>query len=133
MSHHRETVTADGGAPHAAGPHPHAVVSNGLVYCSGQVHIDPASGELIAGDGSETGRACASTTWPRWPGRPRCALEDAVRIAIYVTDISTFKDVNEAYGAYFPVRSARPHHGRCRRAPHGRRRSRWTPSSALPD
>ena len=44
MSHHRETVTADG-APKAAGPYSHAVKSNGQLFMSGQVHLDPATGE----------------------------------------------------------------------------------------
>ena len=39
MSHHRKTVTATG-APEAVGPYSHAVVSNGLVFCSGQVPLD---------------------------------------------------------------------------------------------
>ena len=92
MSHHRETVTAVG-APQAAGPYSHAVKSNGLVFLSGQTPTDPDTGKLVEGSIGDQTRRCP----------------DAVRMGIYVTDISTFKHVNEAYGAYFendpPARS----------------------------
>jgi 2-iminobutanoate/2-iminopropanoate deaminase len=100
MSHHRETVTADG-APHAAGPYSHAVVSAGLVFCSGQVPIDPATGEFVGGSIGDQARRCLENL-AAVAKAAGVGLEDAVRISIYVTDISTFKDVNEAYGAFFP-------------------------------
>lgn len=100
MSHHRETITA-AGAPHAAGPYSHAVVSNGLVFISGQVPIDPDTGEPVGGSiGDQAGRCLDNLAVIA--GAAGAGLEDAVRIAIYVTDISTFKDVNEAYARYFP-------------------------------
>ena len=99
MSHHRKTVTASG-APDAAGPYSHAVVSNGLVFCSGQVHADPASGQLVEGSiGEQTQRCLENLSVVAAAAGAR--LADAVRMGIYVTDVSTFKDVNEAYGAYF--------------------------------
>ena len=99
MSHHRETVTAEG-APHAAGPYSHAVKSGGLVFCSGQVPIDPATGALVEGSIGDQARQCLENL------KTVCAqagvtLADAVRMSIYVTDISQFAHVNEAYGAYF--------------------------------
>jgi len=100
MSHHRETVTAQG-APHAAGPYSHAVVSNGLVFCSGQTPLDPDTGELASGSIGAQARRCLDNL-AVVAAAAGAGLEDAVRIAIYVTDISTFKDVNEAYAAYFP-------------------------------
>jgi 2-iminobutanoate/2-iminopropanoate deaminase len=100
MSHHRETVTAQG-APHAAGPYSHAVVSNGLVFCSGQTPLDPETGTLVEGSIGDQARRCLDNL-AVVAAAAGAGLEDAVRIAIYVTDISTFKDVNEAYAAYFP-------------------------------
>ena len=107
MSHHRKTVTATG-APDAAGPYSHAVVSNGLVFCSGQVHTDPATGQLVEGSiGEQTERCLENLSVVAAAAGAR--LADAVRMGIYVTDMQTFKDVNEAYGAYFetdpPARS----------------------------
>ena len=49
MSHHREVVTAIG-APAAVGPYSHAVRSRGLLFCSGQIPLDPESGELVGED-----------------------------------------------------------------------------------
>ena len=99
MSHHRETVTA-AGAPAAAGPYSHAVKSGGLVFLSGQVPIDPDSGGLVEGDvGAQTSRCLDNLAVVA--AAAGATLADAVRCGIYVTDISTFKQVNEAYGAYF--------------------------------
>jgi 2-iminobutanoate/2-iminopropanoate deaminase len=107
MSHHRNTVTADG-APEAVGPYSHAVVSNGLVFCSGQVPIDPNSGQLVEGTIGEQTKRCMENL-AVVAAAAGAQLADAVRMGIYVTDMSTFKDVNEAYGSYFesdpPARS----------------------------
>ena len=78
MSHHRETVTAMG-APDAVGPYSHAVKSHGLLFCSGQIPLDPESGELVGEDDRATRPRAAWRTSrssrPR-PGRSsptRCA------------------------------------------------------------
>ena len=101
MSHSRETVTADPGPP-AAGPYSHAVKSNGLLFVSGQVHLDPATGQLV-GDtpGARRRKRCLDnlTIVAEAAG---ASLENAVRIAVYVTDISVFAEMNEAYASYFP-------------------------------
>ena len=107
MSHHRKTVTADG-APEAVGPYTHAVVSNGLVFCSGQVPLDPETGELVVGSiGAMTQRCLDNLSLVAEAAGAQ--LSDAVRMGIYVTDMNTFKEVNEAYAAYFesdaPARS----------------------------
>lgn len=100
MSHHREAVTAPG-APAAAGPYSHAVKSNGLLFCSGQTPLDPDSGKLVEGSIGDRTRRCLDNL------QVVCAaagasLADAVRMGIYVTDISLFAQVNEAYATYFP-------------------------------
>jgi 2-iminobutanoate/2-iminopropanoate deaminase len=100
MSHHRETITADPGPP-AAGPYSHAVVSNGLVFLSGQTPVDPESGKLIEGSIGDRTRRCLDNL-AIVAKAAGCELADAVRVGIYVTDISTFSHVNEAYASYFP-------------------------------
>jgi 2-iminobutanoate/2-iminopropanoate deaminase len=99
MSHSRETVTADPGPP-AAGPYSHAVKSNGLVFLSGQVHMDPQSGQLVGDTPAEKARRCLDnlTIVAEAAG---AKLANAVRIAVYVTDISVFGEMNEAYAGYF--------------------------------
>ncbi len=101
MSHHRETVNAQG-APPAAGPYSHAVKSNGLVFCSGQVPIDPGTGKLVEGSVAEQTRRCLDNL-AIVAAAAGASLDDAVRMGIFVTDISTFAEVNEAYGSYFPA------------------------------
>jgi 2-iminobutanoate/2-iminopropanoate deaminase len=107
MSHHRETVHAEG-APAAAGPYSHAVISNGLIFLSGQTPIDPATGTLVEGSTGDQTRRCLDNL-AIVAAAAGAQLSDAVRVGIYVTDISTFKEVNEAYGTYFtsepPARS----------------------------
>jgi 2-iminobutanoate/2-iminopropanoate deaminase len=100
MSHHRETITADPGPP-AAGPYSHAVVSNGLVFLSGQTPVDPESGKLIEGSIGDRTRRCLDNL-AIVAKAAGCELADAVRVGIYVTDVSMFSHVNEAYASYFP-------------------------------
>ena len=107
MSHHRETVHAEG-APAAAGPYSHAVTSNGLIFLSGQTPIDPATGQLVESSIGDQTRRCLDNL-AVVAAAADAQLSDAVRVGIYVTDMSTFKDVNEAYVGYFetdpPARS----------------------------
>src|SRR3954470_22139019 len=107
MSHHRETVTA-AGAPQAAGPYSHAVKSNGLVFLSGQTPIDPNTGSLVEGSIGDQTRRCLDNL-AVVAAAAGSSLDDAVRMGIYVTDMSAFKEVNEAYSTYFendpPARS----------------------------
>jgi 2-iminobutanoate/2-iminopropanoate deaminase len=107
MSHHRDPVTAPG-APDAVGPYSHAVRSGGVLYCSGQVPLDPTTGKLVEGSVGDQTRRCLENL------RVVCQaagaeLSDAVRLGIYVTDMGTFPEVNEAYGSFFgegpPARS----------------------------
>jgi 2-iminobutanoate/2-iminopropanoate deaminase len=107
MSHHREVISALG-APEAAGPYSHAVKSGGLLFCSGQVHLDPQTGKLVEGSiGDQTRRCLENLQVIAAAGG--ASLEDAVRMGIYVTDMSMFAEVNEAYAAFFhagwPARS----------------------------
>jgi 2-iminobutanoate/2-iminopropanoate deaminase len=100
MSHHREVVSALG-APDAVGPYSHAVTSNGLLFCSGQVPLDPQTGKLVEGSIGDQTRRCLENL-SVVAAAAGASLADAVRMGIYVTDMSTFAEVNEAYGAYFP-------------------------------
>ena len=107
MSHHRDPVTAPG-APDAVGPYSHAVSSAGLLFCSGQTPLDPATGKLVEGSIGDQTRRCLENL------QLVCAaagaeLSDAVRLGVYVTDMGTFPQVNEAYATFFgegpPARS----------------------------
>ena len=108
MSDHREAVTAMG-APEAVGPYSHAVRAGELLFCSGQIPLDPNTKQLVEGSIGDRTRRCLENL------AIVCAaagaeLSDTVRMGIYVTDMAAFKEVNEAYGAFFgdapPARSA---------------------------
>ncbi|MEA2190631.1 MAG: hypothetical protein QOI73_752 [Solirubrobacteraceae bacterium] len=99
MPQHREPVTAIG-APAALGPYSHAVIAAGLLFCSGQVALDPDSGELV-GDGPAEQAAQCLRNLQAVCAAAGTSLADAVRMTVYVTDMGAFADVNEAYGAFF--------------------------------
>jgi 2-iminobutanoate/2-iminopropanoate deaminase len=107
MSHHRDPVTATG-APAAVGPYSHAVKSGGLLFCSGQTPLDPDTGKLVEGTIGDQTRRCLENLQVVCAAAG-AALGDAVRLGVYVTDMSTFPEVNEAYAAFFgdgpPARS----------------------------
>jgi len=107
MSTDRQPVTADG-APAALGPYSHAVRSNGLLFLSGQTPLDPATGQLVEGGVGDQTRRCLQNLQAVCEAAG-ASLGDAVRCGIYVTDMGTFGEVNEAYATFFtdapPARS----------------------------
>jgi 2-iminobutanoate/2-iminopropanoate deaminase len=95
----REIVVA-ADAPAAIGPYSHAVRAGGLLFCSGQIPLDPQTGELVGATAGEQARRCLENL------RAVCAaagtsLERAVRVTVYMTDLGEFGEVNEVYGSFF--------------------------------
>jgi 2-iminobutanoate/2-iminopropanoate deaminase len=99
MSAHREVVTALG-APAAIGPYVHAVRTGDLLFCSGQIPLDPESGELVGDTPADQARQCLDNVAAVCEAAG-ATLADAVKITVYMTDLSAFGDVNEAYATYF--------------------------------
>jgi 2-iminobutanoate/2-iminopropanoate deaminase len=105
----RRAIEAQG-APAAVGPYSHAVVSGELLFCSGQIPLDPETGDLIEGGAGDQARRCLENL------RAVCEaagarLEDAVRVGVFLTDLNgDWAEVNEAYGEFFagepPARAA---------------------------
>ena len=87
-------------APAPIGPYSQAVASNGMLYVSGQIPLDPSTGELISsGIKDETDRVMQSL---------KAILEEAganfdnvVKCSIFVADMNDFGAINEVYGSYF--------------------------------
>jgi 2-iminobutanoate/2-iminopropanoate deaminase len=95
-----KTVVSTDSAPQAIGPYSQAVTSEGLVFCSGQVGLDPASGKLVAGSvADETRRALENV------GAVLAAagtgFERVVKVTAYLTDMGTFQEFNGVYGEFF--------------------------------
>lgn len=96
------------GAPKAVGPYSHAVVAGELVYCSGQVPLDPATGELVAGDvAAQTIRILDNLAAVL--AAAGSGLDRVVKTTVFLTDIGDFAAMNEVYAKRFgdhrPARS----------------------------
>jgi 2-iminobutanoate/2-iminopropanoate deaminase len=96
------------GAPAPIGPYSQAVIAGGVLYCSGQVPLDPKSGEVIDGGVAEQARRCLENL-DAVCLEAGTRLDQAARIGIYLTDMSLFAELNQVYADYFsepfPVRT----------------------------
>jgi 2-iminobutanoate/2-iminopropanoate deaminase len=99
VSDHREPVTALG-APAAIGPYSHAVRAGGLLFCSGQIPLDPDSGELVGESPGEQAHRCLENL-AAVCAAAGASLADAVRLTVYMTDLGAFNAVNEVYAGFF--------------------------------
>ena len=99
MAIERDVVEA-AGAPAAVGPYSHAIRAGELLFCSGQIPLDPSSGRLV---GQAPGEQCAQCL------RNLAAvceaagtdLGRAIRLTVYTTDLDRFDQINEAYATFF--------------------------------
>ncbi len=99
MPARREPLTAPN-APEAIGPYVHAVKAGNLLFCSGQIALDPRTGELVgAGAADQAGRCLENLAAVCQAAG--ASLGDAVRVTIYMTDMGEFASVNEVYGSFF--------------------------------
>ncbi len=95
----RQAVSSDA-APKAIGPYSQAIKAGSLIFVSGQIPLDPATGAMVEGDiAAQTHRVFANL---------RAILEAAgasfdhvVRTTVYLADMNDFGIVNEIYGTYF--------------------------------
>jgi 2-iminobutanoate/2-iminopropanoate deaminase len=100
MSNDRETIDAPG-APGAIGPYSHAVRAGSLLFCSGQIPLDSASGELVGETAAEQAGQCLKNLTAVCDAAGT-SLADAVRLTVYMTDLSAFAEVGEVYETFFP-------------------------------
>src|SRR5947209_6589729 len=95
-------------APNAIGPYSQAIVAQGMVYCAGQVAIDPATGQLIEGDiQAQTRRVLDNLAAVLKAAGSN--LHHAVKTTVFLAQFSDFTPMNEVYAQYFgtapPARS----------------------------
>jgi 2-iminobutanoate/2-iminopropanoate deaminase len=96
----RESVNAPE-APAAVGPYVHAVkVSGTLLFASGQIPLDPSSGEIVGASAAEQAQQCLSNL-AAVVQAAGASLSDAVKLTVYMTDLSAFAEVNQVYGSFF--------------------------------
>lgn len=104
----RETIKT-GNAPAAIGPYSQAVKAGGTVYLSGQIALDPATGELTGGGITEqTERVLRNLRGVLEAAGS--SLEQVVKTTVFLADMADYPAMNEAYGKFFasepPARSA---------------------------
>ena len=99
MSHHREAVTAPD-APDAVGPYVHAMRAGDLLFCSGQIPLDPRTGEMVGNSAADQAGRCLENLAAVCQAAG-ATLGDAVKVTIYLTDMSAFGAVNEVYASFF--------------------------------
>ncbi len=102
-------VVSTPSAPDAVGAYSQAVVAGGFVYCSGQVALDPDSGELLDGSVAEQTRRVLDNLRAVLDAAGS-GLDRVVKVTAYLIDIGDFVEFNEAYAQYFtqdpPARAA---------------------------
>ena len=88
------------GAPAPRGPYSPAVRAGDTIYVSGQVPIDPVTGQIVSGDVQAETRQVLTNIRNILAGCG-ASLADVVRCAVYLTDASDFKAMNEVYAEFF--------------------------------
>jgi 2-iminobutanoate/2-iminopropanoate deaminase len=99
LSTYREPVTAPN-APKAVGPYVHGMRTGNLLFCSGQVGLDPKTGELSGITAGEQAGRCLENLAAVCDAAGT-TLGNAVRMTIYLTDIGAFAEVNDVYSSFF--------------------------------
>ena len=95
-------------APAAIGPYSQAVKCGNMLFCSGQIPLDPATGELIAGDITVQSERVMNNI-AAMLSAAGAGFDDVVKTTIFLVDMADFAAVNEVYGSRFadhkPARS----------------------------
>jgi len=103
----RETVKSDA-APQPIGPYSHAVKANGFVFVSGQVGLDPRTGQMVGQDiKTQTRRALSNVK--AIVEAAGSSMNRVMKCTVFLKDMNDFGPMNEEYGSYFmelpPARS----------------------------
>lgn len=103
----KETIKAKN-APAAIGPYSHSVVAGNLMFLSGQIAINPETGEMPAGVQAQTAQAIANIK--AILAEKGATLDNVVKTTVYLAEMSLFGEMNEIYAQHFsepfPARSA---------------------------
>ncbi|MFQ5582202.1 MAG: RidA family protein [Mariprofundaceae bacterium] len=102
------TVVHSDDAPKAVGPYSQAIACNGVLYCSGQIGLEPASGKLV-GDAVEAQTAQVTKNLSAVLAAAGADVSDILKVNIFLTDMGDFPRVNEIYadwlGEHRPARA----------------------------
>lgn len=96
-------------APQAIGPYSQAVKAGGFLFISGQIPIDPATGEVVQGDTAAQAERVLHNI-RNILDDSGATLQDVVKTTVFLVDLNDFAAVNEVYGSFFhtepPARAA---------------------------
>lgn len=92
-------------APAAIGPYNQAVVNNGVVYVSGQIALDPETGELVLGDIREETRRVFENAGAILEAAG-AEFSSVLHCSIFVRDMADYPAINEVYRDFFPAETA---------------------------
>jgi 2-iminobutanoate/2-iminopropanoate deaminase len=88
-------------APAAVGPYSQAIAAGELLFCSGQIHLEPASGNLVEGDtATQTARVLDNLVAVL--AAAGASLDDVLKTTVFLVDINDFAEMNAVYGRYMP-------------------------------
>jgi 2-iminobutanoate/2-iminopropanoate deaminase len=91
-------------APKAIGPYSQAIVANGFVFCSGQIPIDPATGNLLNGTIEEETRQVLKNLGAVLEAAGS-SLDDVVKTTVFLKDMDEFAKMNAVYAEFFKAPS----------------------------
>lgn len=91
---------ATSGAPAAIGPYSQAIATDGLLFCSGQLGLDPVTGDLAQGVEAQAERSLRNLSAVL--DAAGLAWADVVKTTIFLADIADFATVNAVYGRFMP-------------------------------
>lgn len=89
------------GAPEAIGPYSQAILAAGVLFCSGQIALDPSTGTLVEGPiAQQTERALDNLRAVL--DQAGCSFADVVKTTVFLVSMDDFAAMNEVYARYFP-------------------------------
>ncbi|ADF53067.1 RidA family protein [Zunongwangia profunda] len=100
----KEVIKTDK-APAPIGPYNQAVKTGNMVFISGQIAINPSSGELETGD-LETETKLVMENLKAILAEANCTFENVIKTSIFISDMNNFGKINEIYGTYFRADTA---------------------------
>jgi 2-iminobutanoate/2-iminopropanoate deaminase len=96
----KRTAIQTTSAPAAIGPYSQAIKAGGMIFCSGQIALDPGTGKLVEGDLAHQARRVMENLRAVLEAGG-ASLSSVVKTTIYLTDLGDFAEVNRVYGTFF--------------------------------
>ncbi|MBR2122856.1 MAG: RidA family protein [Lachnospiraceae bacterium] len=98
-------VISTANAPAAIGPYSQGMVANGIVYSSGQIPVDPATGNVPEGIAAQAEQSCKNVAAVIEAGGS--SMEKVIKTTCFIADMGDFADFNAVYEKYFVSKPAR--------------------------